>query len=132
MNTLTEARLEAYRRRGEFILAVAEGRMKPHEVIAKADEPGSEVLRPITLKRLLGAMPGWGEAKTGRFISELALVTETSVKPNRLTISWLIDRRAGGRRLIAYANLWQQEQRAERPLPWPGFPYTPLPKGGVL
>ncbi|MHA3723768.1 hypothetical protein ACXR2T_07805 [Leucobacter sp. HY1910] len=127
MNHLTEARLAAYQARGQQIIAVAEQRLTPQDVIAAAAE--REVLRPITLKRLLGAQPGWGDAKVGRFTAELARICGTEVKPHRLTIGWLIDRRAGGRRLIAYANLWRQEQRAQRPLPWPGFPYTPAPTG---
>lgn len=121
---LVQARLAADSVRGEYLTLVAQGLMPPAEVIWWATQPGKDPLRALTVKRLMSAIPGNGERTVTRFTRELADIAGSSTPPSRLTIAWLVDRRAGGRRLIAFANLI-----AEHRTPWPGFPYAPKPGG---
>lgn len=122
---LLRARLNADRVRGEYLSLVATGLMTPADVIWWATQPGKEPLRALTIKRLLGVIPGNGEQTVLRFVRDLGNITKSTTSPSRLNIAWLTDRRAGGRRLVAFASL-----SAPHGIPWPGFPYAPKPEGG--
>lgn len=121
---LTEARAAAQAMRGEWLAAVREGFTTPAEVIAKAADPGFEPLRAIRLTSLLTAQQGCGEVSAGRIVRILLAVVGVDMKPNRVTVSWLIDRRACGRRLVAFANVVLKDSGP----PWEGFPSTPRKK----
>lgn len=121
---LVQARLAADKVRGEYLTLINQGLMTPAEVIWWATQPGKEPLRALTVKRLMGAIPGNGQVTVTRFTRELADVAGSHTPPSRLTVAWLIDRRAGGRRLIAFANLVAAHHK-----PWPGFPHAPKPGG---
>ena len=119
---LAEARAAANGLRGDWIIAVREGISTPQELIAQAAITGFEALRAITLKRLMTSLPDWGEKRANRLTEQLVTICGGTVPPGRLTVGWLIDKRAAGRRLIAFANLTRPAG-----LPWPGFPFAPKP-----
>lgn len=119
---LLNARLHADKVRGEYLALISGGLLSPADVIWWAAQPGKKPLRALTVKRIISAIPGNGEQTVRRFVRELAQICGTTSAPSRLTVGWLLDRRAGGRRLIAFACLIKPHG-----VPWPGFPHAPKP-----
>lgn len=121
-NTAREA---AIRVRAAATLSVARGEMTVWDVLQDA-----ETSRPhgkITLKQLLLAQEGWGPSRALAALTRTARTVgwdRDTKAVSRLNIDWLLDPRAGGRRILAFADALMP---AKDEPPWPGFPYTPEP-----
>lgn len=119
---LTLARIEAARIRREWLDSVKDGITTPEELISFAATENGAPLRSIPLWRVLALDPATGETHAKRHISQIASVSGSNGTPSRFTVGWLIDRRVGGRRLIASAGA-----KSTHGPPWAGFPFTPKP-----
>ncbi|MBC9927337.1 hypothetical protein [Leucobacter sp. cx-169] len=119
---LTAARAVANRTRGDWLISLSEGLASVADLIAYAAGPDGAPLRAITIRRLMATQHGWGERRRKQLVRELALVCPTSMSASRLSVGWLIDSRACGRRLVAFSNLIKPHGP-----PWPGFPLTHKP-----
>jgi len=115
---------EASRIRAEQLLSLQSGLTTIPDLILAASSEDSRALRRITLRQLLISQEGWGEARVHSVLSRTSSLLGLD-PTSRLTVAWLIDARAGGRRLRAFADA-----RSARVTPWTGFPYAPLPAGG--
>jgi hypothetical protein len=119
----------ARRCRAEWMLGVTQGLIEPTQLVQHAaTDDGAPLLR-INLRRLLLARPGRGARDADSVIE--ALLREhpsrtNGTKPADLTVAWLLDNRALGRRF----STWLAVLHANRTEPpWPGFPFTPAPAG---
>ncbi|QYJ03101.1 hypothetical protein KUV85_12235 [Nocardioides panacisoli] len=111
------AAVAARRLRAEHLIAVAEGVLSPQDVIEAAAQPANIALRAIALKELYIARAM--SPRRWRRVRNLTLaVLGTTVAENKMTIGWLHDPRAGGRRHYAFTDALR-----ERKPPWPGFPW---------
>lgn len=122
-----EALATARRRRAEQLVALAEGRVTPLEVVHAAATEAGRPLRRISLKQLHLTQHGWGERRTSRLL--VGLAARLGLHPDQVAdkqISWLIDPRAGGRRYLA----WLDVQHPKASGPWTGFPYAPQGRRG--
>jgi hypothetical protein len=136
ISTARRAGDAARRHRAEHLLAVADGSLTPLEVIERAAAYGHRALRRITLRRLLTAQPGVGEATADRMLTRM-LTCLRGGAPTRtdrdsmvkLTIAWLLDTRTGGRRWAAFTDALRRTRQVNAP--WPGFPYAPPPGEGM-
>lgn len=120
------AKQKAARTRSEWLVSLGvEGLVSIPDLIRQATTEEGRPLRRITLRQLLLTQEGWGRARVDRVLSHtLSLLGHEPTR--RLTVAWLIDARAGRRRVHALADAL-----TERAVPWIGFPYAPpLPAGG--
>lgn len=124
LDVANSARAAARHVRASALIRVAEGRASVHDVIQMAcTERGKSLLR-ITVKQLLLAQPGVGDETVARVIRHITDVTDTADVPaRRITLAWLLDSRAGGRRFMAFCDALGDNTAT----PWPGFPFTPRP-----
>ena len=113
--------------RARCLTAVTQGRSSIFDVILEAADTNERraPLRLIRLWMLLEAQTGWGEARTGVVMDRLARFAglPNDVPVRSLTIGWLLDNRSK-HRLVALADAL-----GDRAVPWPGFPYAPVPDG---
>jgi hypothetical protein len=118
------AKKASARTRAEWLTSLSMGVISISDLIEAATTEDNRALRRITLRQLLSTQEGWGRAKTSRvlFLTTHLLGLEPT---SRLTVAWLLDARAGGRRVRALADAL-----FDRAQPWIGFPYAPLPAGG--
>jgi hypothetical protein len=112
---LSEARME----RSQALIDITEGLLEPWDVILEACQPQGIAFRKISLRQLLLARPHLGEAAVKRDLYRLAVLLGLEHDPS-WTIGWLIDPRAGQRRLHAWLELHR-----DRTPPWNGFPLAP-------
>lgn len=123
---LSHARLlasHAHRQRFIHLSAIAQGELTPTDVIHAACAEDGKYLRKLTLVRILAVQPGWGERPARQAVSRLAEVAGLKVRLRKIDIAWLIDPRAGGRRLAAWASVADTSDHK----PWPGFPFAADP-----
>lgn len=114
----------ARRVRAEWLLAVAGGLVTPTDVLrAATGQDGGPLLR-LRLSQLLRAQDGWGTARVRRVVDRIAELAAASVPPARMTVGWLLDPRAGGRRWLMWCEVMHTTRTVE---PWPGFPFTTAP-----
>lgn len=125
------AKREAARTRSEWIVSLnvegPDGQMLVSipDLLRQATTEEGRPLRRISLRQLLLTQEGWGRARADRVLS-LTTSLLGHEPTSRLTVAWLIDARAGRRRVHALADAL-----TERVAPWIGFPYAPpLPAGG--
>ncbi|MDC7120256.1 hypothetical protein OMK64_01750 [Cellulomonas fimi] len=134
----TSALRAAREMRGEALFTIADGLIDPIDVARDAMTPEGEPLRRISLRQLLLAQPGWGEARTDELIRRLHAFCEITEPPRRLSIRWLIDPRVSGRRLVAFCDLLDEGRAAVARggevdvVPWAGYPFTPMPTEGTV
>lgn len=113
----SEALARARRERGEALLAVSQGRLTPEDVISRAVSSGPRnPLLKLTLTQLLLAQPRVTPKQVRPIIDHLSEVL--SEPAESMTLAWLVDRRAHGRRYQA----WVDVQKPKEAL-WPGFPW---------
>lgn len=110
--------------RSDWLVSLSTGFTSIPDLIRRATTEEGRPLRRITLRQLLETQDGWGRARATRVLSRTTSLLGHE-PTSRLTVAWLIDARAGGRRVHALADAL-----AERDVPWIGFPYAPLPAGG--
>ena len=127
------AAAKAKKQRSQYLFRVLVGDLSPMELLAEALIAENHALRSLELSQVFDRpLPGapadthrayvpW-RAVRRRLLETLALDPAT---PNRrLTVSWVHDPRAGGRRWFALCDaLRPRDQR-----PWPGFPWQPAPE----
>jgi hypothetical protein len=93
------------------------------DVIEAACRPENKALLRLTLYQLLTHQPSWGSARAQRTLRQLDTLTNSTLSHRRLTLAWLLDHRAGGRRVQAWADVMGGKQAQ----PWPGFPFSSVP-----
>lgn len=127
LSTARVTRSKAHRQRYAYLEAVANGEVNAQDVISAACTPRGTYLGRIKLTRLLATQPGWGDKNATAAVRRIIAViygSHPSVQPKDLDISWLVDPRAGGRRLTAWASCVGDINAT-----WSGFPYAPMPEG---
>lgn len=119
-----EAKRTANAERAAALTEIALDMSKPTDIIQRACHPEHRALLRITLVRLLSAEKGTSRDAARRHVThlhDLIGVTAPDRKDiDKLTISWLVDSRSGGRRMLAFADSIDPKNQA----PWPGFPYS--------
>lgn len=120
------AKDEAARTRSRWLVSLQkEGTVTVPDLLKAATTEEGRPLRRITLRQLLLTQDGWGRARADRVLSHTTSLLGHE-PTSRLTVAWLIDARAGRRRVHALADAL-----TERVAPWPGFPFAPpSPTGG--
>lgn len=117
------AKAQAHRARAAALISVAEGRHTIVDVIKHAATEAGRPLLRITLRQLLLAQPGWGDERCGSALNQLTAVLgapAAKLHRRKLTIAWLLDARAGGKRFMAFCDVIAAKTDA----PWPGFPFA--------
>ncbi|PPG14393.1 hypothetical protein [Rathayibacter rathayi] len=121
------AKKAANEMRAEWLYSIAAGYVTTTDVLTVASTTEGAPLRRLTLHQLLSHQPSWGDARSGRVITHLRRVLgESTIAQKRMTVAWLLDARAGGRRLQVF-----EDALAPRVIPFDGFPFTPAPEGGA-
>lgn len=118
------ARAEAIAERGRALAELRSGASDVTGILRRACLPEGKALRRITLVRLLSGQDGWTK-RQARATVRSALGILGDPRPDesvvdQLTIMWLIDARAGGRRARAFADALDPKVLP----PWPGFPFA--------
>jgi hypothetical protein len=122
MSPQREAARAANALRGEMLEAIYDGVLTPTDVVLHAADPTNRPLLSMLLLDILSVAPGVSEPASRRRLHRLAATLELREDLTGKSIGWLLDRRAGGRRLLA----WLDAEQPRLP-PWPGFPWTPQP-----
>lgn len=123
LTVANSARHAAARQRAAALIAVADkdNTTDVREVILAACTQQGRPLTRITLRQLLLAQPGWGPDRTSKALEQmLTTLGQPEVNQRKLTIAWLLDKRAGGRRFMAFCDALYPRASA----PWPGFPFA--------
>lgn len=113
--------------RAEYLVALTEGVITMQDIIEASLNEIGKPLRRISLRQLLLSQPGWGQRRASRFLRAVAERLEVACDPREMTIAWLTDPRAGGRRYLAWLDVTQPKNGS----PWAGFPFTPRPEFGA-
>ncbi|MBW3068949.1 hypothetical protein GZ998_05405 [Actinomyces sp. 594] len=101
--------------RAALLAAVDAGVLDVPDVIAAGH---SRAAAGIKVRRLL-ACAGMSPSRVRRLLGRARGLHGGTADP---TVGWLVDPRAGGRRVAAFAAAWEP-----RPGTWEGFPFTPAP-----
>lgn len=86
---------------------------------AVAEQENRPLLR-LRLRMLLRYQPGWGAVRADQVIDHVLSVTGAKLDRRLVTVGWLLDPRAGGRRFTA----WIDALEPKKDPPWTGFPHT--------
>lgn len=117
--------------RAEWLASLQIGVCTISDVITYACEPSGRPLLRLSVVRLLTEQDGWTRAAAVNTVNHaLRLLDQPELKPGaaaKLNLQWLVDARAGGRRILALTDA--MDPKSEQP--WSGFPYaTPSTSGG--
>jgi hypothetical protein len=124
LDVANSARAAARIIRARHLLEIAGSTTSVHETLAAATTDAGRPLLRLTLRQLLMAQPGWGEHRAAAVLRKVLQVSgATSIATRKLTVSWVLDSRAGGRRFMALCDAITAKDSA----PWPGFPFAPRP-----
>ncbi|APX31740.1 hypothetical protein BH708_02305 [Brachybacterium sp. P6-10-X1] len=133
MHQLIEHRRRANTARGELLQLISDGILTPWEGLVAAATAGEKALLRLTLDQLVTAGPGIGQARARDITAQVAHIlatTEAHTTTGRVTIGYILDERARGRRLLAVLDAFISHglirQNADLPV-WTGFPFTPRP-----
>ncbi|KQW45934.1 hypothetical protein ASC77_18635 [Nocardioides sp. Root1257] len=122
MTAQRSALADARRLRAEFLHDVHLGRTMPIDLLDAAREDWAIPLRQMSLEQVFlssgMSARGWRLVRT-RMLATLGI----EVRRADLTVGWVIDPRAGGRRHYALGDALRDRDQA----PWPGFPWLPRP-----
>lgn len=125
LKALAEARHSAREKRSVWLLGISEGMFDLRDVVSVAREPGNEALLRLRLSFLLGAQPGWGDARVESVLRRFGWLvrhhTSTTLPP-KVDVRWLTHPLTP-RRL----DLWWDVLAPARDLPWDGFPFSGMP-----
>lgn len=130
---LAQKRREAVAARGELLLDVSEGRLSAWEAIMSVVLDDRPSLRSLRLDQILMTQEGVGAERARRVVEQILTVLEVpaaSSDPRTVTVGYLLDGRAAGRRLLATLEAlltFGIIGDAEELTVWPGFPYAPSP-----
>jgi len=120
VSSLNSARRAAGRLRAQWLMLVNDGTFTPTDLMKEAALTESKALLKLSLRQVLLSQQGWGRKRTDGAIDHVAGVIDARIDRRHLTVGWLLDPRAGGRRFAAWLDAFQPKTG---PL-WPGFPYV--------
>jgi hypothetical protein len=120
LETMNSARRNAARFRAEWLMLVHDRMVSPGDVLAEAAQPDARPLLKLSLRQLLLAQPGWGRTRADTIIEKILSVADAKIERRQVTIGWLLDPRAGGRRFAAWLDAFELRTSLSEP----GFPYT--------
>ena len=98
---LAQKRREAVAARGELLLDVSEGRLSAWEAIMSVVLDDRQSLRSLRLDQILMTQEGVGAERARRVVEQILTVLEVpaaSADPRTVTVGYLLDGRAAGRR----------------------------------
>ena len=133
MQLLTEHRRRANIARGELLQLIADGILSPWEALVAAATASDDALLRLRLEQLITAGDGIGQARARRITAQVVHIlgtTEGHTSVGRVTVGYILDERARGRRLLAVLDAFISHGliRKEADIPvWDGFPFTPCP-----
>lgn len=120
VSALNTARRAASRIRAEWLMHINEGTLTPSDLMKEAARPEARPLLKLSLRQILLSQQGWGRKRADSALDHVAGVIGGKIDRRHLTVGWLLDPRAGGRRFAAWLDAFQPKTG---PL-WPGFPYV--------
>ncbi|MEH0110793.1 hypothetical protein V6N00_13865 [Tersicoccus sp. MR15.9] len=120
LTTLNTARRAAATTRARWLMGVHTGEVSIHDVLRAAATTRHKALLRVSLRQLLIAQVGWGPKSATRILSHVQAVADSSSTVASMSIGWLLDPRAGGRRFAA----WEDAFASKDCPPWPGFPHA--------
>ncbi len=124
LETANTARAEANAQRGRALAELRAGTSGVADILRRACLPEGKALRRITLVRLLSGQDGWTKRQARTVLRNVLVIlgerADADSDVDHLTIMWLIDARAGGRRARSLADVLDPKELA----PWVGFPYA--------
>ena len=133
MQRLITQRHRANIARGELLQLIADGILTPWEALVAAATVDDKALLRLTLDQLITASPGIGQARARLVTTQVTRIlatTEAHSPTGRVTLAYVLDEQARGRRLLAVLDAFISHGliREEGDLPvWTGFPFTPCP-----
>lgn len=127
-DVVVAAKLRAEAKRAEWLESLSLGFVSVSDVITAACSEDGKPLLSLTLRKLLAAQPGWGEARAMRTVLRVCrILGAVPEQPRKLTVAWLIDARTAGHRI----EVWADVINGKPGQPWAGFPYAPEPERGI-
>jgi hypothetical protein len=117
---LAGARRSASRVRAEWLMLVNDETVTPADLLNEAARADARPLLRLSLRQVLLAQPAWGRKRTEAVIGHISSIFGGRIEGRQITVGWLLDPRAGGRRFHAWLDAHQPKTRP----PWPGFPYV--------
>ena len=136
MHQLIEHRRRANTARGELLQLIADGILTPWEGLVAAATADEKALHRLTLSQLVTAGPGIGQARAKAITDQVVHIlssTEAHTPTGSVTIGYILDDRARGRRLLAVLDAFISHSliRSGGDIAvWAGFPFTPRPAPG--
>lgn len=133
MRQLIAQRHRANTARGELLQLIADGILTPWEALVAAATAGEDPLLRLRLDQLVTAGPGIGQARAEQITGQVTRVlatTEAHTPTGRVTIGYILDEQARGKRLLAVLDAFVSHGliRGVEDLPvWTGFPFAPCP-----
>ena len=127
MSTQRRALSAARLTRAEQLVAIAKGLLTPEDVVDTARRADWVALRSLSLQQLVLSVPEAGPRRWREVRDRLLGVLGAKLSDKDLTVGWLLDPRAGGRRYLAFIDA----MRPRREPPWPGFPWEPDPASSL-
>lgn len=116
---LNSARRAAALYRAEWLMSITDGIVTLQELMTEASRPEARALLKLSLRQVLLSQPGWGRKKAEKILMHIESVTGATMERRKITVGWLLDPRAGGRRYAAWLDAFEPKTT-----PWPGFPYA--------
>lgn len=120
LETANAARRSASLYRAQWLMLIHDGMVTPGDVLADAAGPDARPLLKLSLRQLLLAQQGWGRTRADGIIDKILSVTGAKIERRQVTIGWLLDPRAGGRRFAAWLDAFEPRSA----LGGAGFPYA--------
>lgn len=114
------ARRSASRFRAEWLMLIHDRMVNPADVLAEAARPEARPLLKLSLRQLLLAQPGWGRTRADAIVDNILSVADAKIERRQVTIGWLLDPRAGGRRFAAWIDAFEPRTT----LGGGGFPFA--------
>lgn len=133
MSLLVDQRRIANAARGELLQLIADGTLTPWEAITAAATSGEKPLMRLRLEQIITAQPGIGSARARRIVEQVMHIvnaTESHTALGRVTLAYIFDEQAQGRRLLAVLDAFISHgliQQTQDLTVWPGFPFTAAP-----
>jgi hypothetical protein len=122
MSSQRRALSAARQARAEMLLEISAGRLTPIEFVDMARDASWVALRRESLREVIVSAPFLGARRWREIRDRMLGVLDVEASDKDLTVGWLLDPRAGGRRYLAFIDA----MRTREP-PWPGFPWEPGP-----
>lgn len=123
IHTVDQARRAAVAARSRWLVDVMEGRERAVDAPWTVCAAGHRPLLKLRLVQLMATAPRWDAGRTNAAVGHVAAILGLPAGDVRAAdLAWLADPRSAGRRILAWLDAFRP-----RSLPWPGFPYAPVP-----